>query len=173
MKKFLTVTTLTILVLLLFVPSFSQGLKMKYKDFKGVKQEYRFFAGNSFEMLNLTDEQRDKIEDLQADQHKSMIEYLYKLSLKNFELAELMRKSPDEKKALKLVEEINRIKLDMEKSRISNHFKIRALLNDQQKKIFDENFGFGFGIGRNWNGKFSGKGFMLRDDCPFNDFDED
>uniref|UniRef100_A0A7C3J6T2 Periplasmic heavy metal sensor n=1 Tax=candidate division WOR-3 bacterium TaxID=2052148 RepID=A0A7C3J6T2_UNCW3 len=171
MKKFLTITTLTLLVLLLFVPSYSQGMKIKTKNCEVIKS--KVFADNNFEMLNLTDDQKDKIDDLQAQQHKSMIEYRYKLSLKHFELAELMRKSPDEKKALKLVEEINNIKLDIEKSRISNHFKIRAILNDEQKKIFDKNFGFGFGGFKSYNVKGRGEKIMLRENCPFNDDDED
>ncbi|MEO0233896.1 MAG: Spy/CpxP family protein refolding chaperone [candidate division WOR-3 bacterium] len=170
MKKFLTVTLVALFIAMLFIPSYSQGMKIKNKDFQIVKQkEVKIFA-DDLGFLNLTDDQKDKIDDLRAEQHKNLIELRYKLALKNFELNELMRKSPDEKKALKIVEEIGKIKLDIEKSRITNHFKIRSLLTDEQKKLFDKHFGFnrGWGFGMNYKDGFGkNRGMGFNGDCPF------
>lgn len=177
MKKLLTVSLVAIFIALLFIPSYSQGMKIKDKDFQILKQkEIKIFL-DDFEILNLTDEQKDKIDDLRSEQHKNMIELRYKLSMKNFELNELMRKNPDEKKALKIVEEIGKIKLDIEKSRITNHFKIRSLLTDEQKKIFDKHFGINMGRGFGMNNKFGfsgkNKGMGFNGDCPFLEDNED
>ncbi|MEJ5306752.1 MAG: Spy/CpxP family protein refolding chaperone [candidate division WOR-3 bacterium] len=176
MKKLLTVSLVALFIAVLFIPSYSQGMKIKDKDFQIVKQkEVKIFA-DDFDFLNLTDDQKDKIDDLRAEQHKNLLELRYKLAMKNFELNELMRKSPDEKKALKIVEEIGKIKLDIEKSRITNHFKIRSILTDDQKKLFDKHFGMGMGRGFGMNKMFNfkiNKGMGFNGDCPFLDEDEE
>ncbi|GEM_PF-2592023 len=175
MKKLLTFLSVIVVLTLVFIPSFSQGLNIKNQDFKVLKQ--RYIMADDFDNLKLTVEQKEKIEDLRAENQKKMIELRYKLNIAHFDFQQIMRKNPDEKVLLKKVEEINSIKLEMEKERIKNHFKIRGILTDEQKKIFDLHFGQRLWMG---NGNENGRGMMegyhnrfFGNDRPFGPWNSD
>ncbi len=91
-----------------------------------------------FKGLNLTDEQRSKIEDLHLEMQKKMISMqgdLQKLE-KDFRLMVIDEKVSDSQLQHQL-QKIHDLKLKMELERAKNHRKVRSLLTDDQKKKFD------------------------------------
>ncbi|MCX7696286.1 MAG: Spy/CpxP family protein refolding chaperone [Bacteroidales bacterium] len=92
-------------------------------------------AGYRWEKIpNLTEEQRSKLQQLQIKHEKIMTDLRNSLFEKKAQLHSAMSGSTaDEKKALKLAEEMHAIELNMEKERISHHFAIANLLNNEQK----------------------------------------
>lgn len=91
-----------------------------------------------FKALNLTDEQRSKIEDLHLEMQKKMLSMqgdLQKLE-KDFRLMVIDEKV-SESQLQKQLQKIHDLKLKMALERAKNHRKIRSLLNDEQKKKFD------------------------------------
>ncbi len=91
-----------------------------------------------FKALNLTDEQRSKIEDLHLEMQKKMLSMqgdLQKLE-KDFRLMVIDEKV-SESQLQKQLQKIHDLKLKMALEKAKNHRKIRSLLTDEQKKKFD------------------------------------
>jgi len=91
-----------------------------------------------FKALNLTDEQRSKIEDLHLEMQKKMLSMqgdLQKLE-KDFRLMVIDEKV-SESQLQKQLQKIHDLKLKMALEKAKNQRKIRSLLTDEQKKKFD------------------------------------
>lgn len=83
---------------------------------------------------DLTDDQRTKLQQLQIKHEKTMTDLRNQLAEKRVQLhAAMSGSTADEKKAMKIAEELHVIELNMEKERISHHFAIANLLNNDQK----------------------------------------
>ena len=98
--------------------------------------------GDRFEQmakrLELTDEQKTKIEALQTPHMKKMIAFRNQLGEKQAQKRTLMSaEKPDQKKLNALVDEISNIRADQEKERISHGIEVKSLLTDKQKLKFD------------------------------------
>ena len=98
--------------------------------------------GDRFEQmakrLELTDEQKTKIEALQTPHMKKMIAFRNQLGEKQAQKRTLMSADkPDQKKLNALVDEISKIRADQEKERIGHGIEVKALLTDKQKIKFD------------------------------------
>jgi Spy/CpxP family protein refolding chaperone len=98
--------------------------------------------GDKFEhmakMLELTDEQKSKIEALQTPHMKKMIAFRNQLGEKQAQKRTLMSADkPDQKKINALVDEVSKIRADQEKERINHGLTIKGFLTDDQKVKFD------------------------------------
>ncbi len=89
-------------------------------------------------MLNLTDEQASQISDLRLQLQKEMLPLRSKLITKRNELKLLLTADkPDQGKINQKVEEISKIRTEIQKKQITHRLKIRSLLTEEQRKIFD------------------------------------
>jgi Spy/CpxP family protein refolding chaperone len=98
--------------------------------------------GQGFErmvqVLDLTDEQKTKIEALQVPHMKKMQAYRNQLGEKKAQERTLVTsEKPDSKKINALIEEIGKIQTDMKKAQVAHRLEIRALLTDIQQIKFD------------------------------------
>jgi len=98
--------------------------------------------GDQFErmaiFLELTDEQKIKIEALQTPHMKKMIAFRNQLGEKQAQKRTLMSADkPDQKKLNALVDEVSKIRSNQEKERISHGIEVKTLLTDKQKVKFD------------------------------------
>ena len=104
-------------------------------------------------MLDLTDEQQSQIEDLRLNFEKEKLPLQSKIhELRNDLKLELTKDNYDEKKVNQLLDQIESVRKEMHKKRISHMRSVRSILNDDQKKKFDmhilsdRNFGYDGGM---------------------------
>lgn len=143
-RRIITTLILTAVLLSAFaIPAMAKG--NMNNDARPIEQ-FKNGAGRMIEPLNLTEEQMDKMQQMRFENQKWMIDMKAKLEHKMLELREYTHMNPNEKKALAVAEEIGKLRTEMEKNRISQHFKMRNLLTAEQKEIFD-NMGFMGGMG--------------------------
>ncbi len=89
-------------------------------------------------MPDLTDEQEQKISDLRTAYVKEMNTYRSDLSIKRAELQKLQTADDaDMNKINSKIDEIGKIMTEMSKSKAAHHQKVRALLTDEQRVLFD------------------------------------
>lgn len=97
------------------------------------------FRGRMMEKLNLTDEQKDKVEQLRIEHQKAMIDLRADMQKKNLALKELTSKGNYSRADyLNLVNDISSARNKIEAARANHRMDIYSLLDDQQKKIFDK-----------------------------------
>lgn len=103
------------------------------------KFQKKHFKTNMIEKLNLTDEQKESISDLKSAHQKEMIDLKADLQKKMIDMKET-RKDPklSREKLISAVEEINTIKNKIAISRVNHGMDVYELLNDEQKKIWQE-----------------------------------
>ena len=88
--------------------------------------------------LNLTEEQKSKIEELRLAHHKKILPLKTDLNNKKTELKLLMAiDNPDMKKIESVIEEMGKIKVQIHKSCIQHKLEVRKLLTPEQQKKFD------------------------------------
>ena len=101
--------------------------------------------------LNLTDEQSAKIEAIKLASSEGFIARRNKINELEAQLNSAMTgETINKAQANNLIEEIAKLKAENQKARVDDHFKIRALLTDQQKVIMDQH--------RSQSGRFGGRG---------------
>ena len=92
-----------------------------------------------FDQLDLTDEQKDKIEGLNLESSKEAIQIQNQMREKEAQLTTLLTQENVEKnKVNNLINEIGKLKSESRKDRVDTHLKIKALLTEKQKIIFDQ-----------------------------------
>lgn len=154
---------ITAILLITFSASLAQpfGARMKGNG------QYRM---DKYEKLNLSDDQKDEIQELRFDHQSKMIEIRAEFKKTTLELRRLLTSSDLEKKEyLSLVEKRNNIRSKMELEKAEHRLNVLSLLTDEQKKLWNEDRiidegGNRKGFGRNRN-SFGIKGFGARRDC--------
>lgn len=145
MKK-LTLTLITVAMgLLLSVPVFAFG--PGYGSGQGRGFGYHQEAG--LWRLNLTDEQKTKIEALQIAQQKEVRPIREKMFDKSVELRRLwLQANPDRDKILVLQKEVRTLRDQIEDRSTVLRLEIRKLLTpEQQEKLAGAGWGRGMGFG--------------------------
>lgn len=113
--------------------------------------------------LNLTEEQQNKIEQLRIDNQKAMIDLRADMQKQRLAMKELMQKGNYTRADyLNMVNQMNASRDKIATAMANHRMDVYELLNDQQKKIFNEHpmMGGRFGEGR---GMFDGNGPMGMD----------
>lgn len=152
MKTKFLLALVTIFALSLFTDSFAQMERMKMRERMRDRIE---------EKLNLTDSQKDKIEELRINHQKKMIDLKANLEKKKVELRALRNSDKlNRGELLKLTKEISDIKNSMAVEMANHQMDIYELLDNNQKQIWRE-MRPGFGMK-------NGKGFRMH-----RHFDED
>jgi len=123
---------------------------------------YRYGAGieDDYYDLNLTREQIEKIDKLELELEKELSPLISKLRSNYMELDELeARGRYDPTKIKKIWDIINKLEDDIQNREISHEKKIRDLLTQEQRIIFDSYYGYG--LNPNGRGGF-GRGYFGR-----------
>jgi len=110
--------------------------------------------------LNLTREQMEKIDKLELELERELSPLISKLRSNYMELDELEAQGGyDPTKIKKILDMTNKLEDDIENKEISHEKKIRDLLTQEQRIIFDSYYGYGLdpndrsGFGRGYFGR--------------------
>ncbi len=96
------------------------------------------FRGKMFEKLNLTDQQKDKIEQLRLKNQEEMIDLRADMQKKQLAVKELqMKGNYSRSDYLNLVKDLNASRDNIDVARANHRMDIYELLTDQQKEIFN------------------------------------
>lgn len=122
---------------------------------------------NGCKMLDLTDEQEEKIDDLRTEHMKTMLPLRNELNEKRARLhtlrtAEKYNASETEK----VLEEMSNIKLKMAKERENHKQEVRSLLTEEQRLKFDMHRGNKHHK-RGFKGHVGSRGKSYGGDCPY------
>jgi Spy/CpxP family protein refolding chaperone len=91
--------------------------------------------------LNLTEEQKLKVQQINLDREKEMIKIQSAIQLKRVELKEILaEKQVNTSKLTTITEEIGKLELQVKKMRTENWIKVNSLLNDTQKEVWKKHF---------------------------------
>ena len=123
-----------------------------------------FFKGKMLEKLNLTDEQKSKIEDARLAHQKQMIDLKANLQKKLLALKELrVKDNLDRSSVIAAVKDINQARNDIALARANNLMDFYEILTPEQRKTVKDNIGFFREFGQNnrwnmWGGEGHGRG---------------
>ena len=94
------------------------------------------------DMLDLSEEQMGKIEDINIQHQKGQIQVRNQIREKEAQLrTQMTQDNIDQARVFILIDEIGKLRTESMKSRTEAHIKIRALLTDKQKILFDQRTG--------------------------------
>ena len=133
MKKIALISGMVV-VLLFF---FSNGLYAQRvsRDDPGIEEDYYG--------LNLTQEQKEKIDKLELELEKELSPLISRLRSSYAELDELeAQRSPDPAKIAKIWDVIYELEEDIRNRDLSYEDKVRDLLTNDQKVVFDSYYGY-------------------------------
>ncbi len=131
MKKISVIGTLAVAIIL--------AAAVNFYPQKADRPGGQGLRGQMFMKLNLTEEQKDKIEQLRIEHQKTMIDLRADMQKKRLAMEELMQKGNYTRTDfLKAISDINASKDKIETARANNRMDVYDLLNDQQKKIFND-----------------------------------
>lgn len=92
------------------------------------------------EKLNLTEEQRKTMQEMRLKHKKELIPIQGKLKEKQLDLkAEMMADEPNQSKINAIVDDIAKLRAELQKKKIAHRLAIRNILTDEQRKIWDAN----------------------------------
>jgi len=98
-------------------------------------REPRFEMAKKFEMLDLTKEQREEIENARVEMRKKIIPLRAEIELKQIDLENEMRADePNRTKIMKITEEISNLKLKIQQTRIDQMLKTHSILTPDQRE---------------------------------------
>lgn len=104
------------------------------------------------DMLELTDEQEQQIETIRIDNSNNCKDLEAQIEILRAEKHRLMIADKPDVKAIDLkIEEMNTVRLTLQKNRTATHLAIRALLTDKQKAIYDTHRGNSHRSGKGMN----------------------
>lgn len=148
MKKLTLIFMAVVLGVLLTLPAFAFGPRGGHGPggcYQGncPRGDHDYYPDKMFKKLNLTDEQKNKIEALVTAREKEIRPIREKMFDKSVELRRLwLHENPDKDKILALQKEARTLRDKMEDKSTALRFEIRKILTpEQQAKL--ANFGWG------------------------------
>jgi len=146
MKKLIS-TTVIFMSLLLTMPAFASGPdsgKCTCDD-----QDFGYHHSSIWQKLNLSDEQRNKIDDLWISVQKEIRPLREKMYDKSMELRRLwLQASPDKDKIEAAQKELRKLRDSISDKITSVRLQMRKILTpEQNKKLADSRWGSGMGYG--------------------------
>ncbi|MCI0705935.1 MAG: Spy/CpxP family protein refolding chaperone [Ignavibacteriae bacterium] len=125
-QLFLTILFLT----LIGATAFSQEGQMRRGEPRRMEMEKR---------LNLSDDQRDQIQQLRTEFQKQQITQRGKIQLARIELRELLRADKPDKSAIeKKIQETSQLQAQQQIARVNHMLTVRNVLTPEQQKIMRE-----------------------------------
>ena len=122
-----TKLTAILVILMMSVGMFAQGQGNQYPSEPKILKV----------IPDLSQDQQEKIKEYHTEMIKTITPLKAELQAKQAELDVLMTKDSDLKEKEAIVKEIGDIKYNMQMARIEYHDKVRSLLNDDQKAVYD------------------------------------
>ncbi len=120
--------------------------------------------------LNLSAEQKEELQKMRLDFQKEMLPLKTKLQTKMLEFRQLRLENAETEKINAKIDEIAQVRAELQKKSYAHHLEVRKILNEEQKKIFDNacaHFGthmgsghMGFGRSMDCKGSHHGHGKM-------------
>jgi Spy/CpxP family protein refolding chaperone len=108
---------------------------------------------------NLTAEQVSKIQKLKLEFEKGMLPLRQKMQTLNLDMKSLMAEGADLAKLGAKIDEMSKVRAEMQKKGLAHQQQIRSLLTDEQKTYFDRRAcGISFGCGAGGHGAECGEG---------------
>lgn len=136
-KKYVKSSLVVALALLLSMSMYAQYGQGRHGERQG-QRERQGERGNFLEMLELSEEQEAKIEDLRLSHLENMLTNRNELDEKKAKLNSLSTEKTVDMKAINsLIEEIGTLKTEMMKEKEAHHQEIRKILTDEQRIKFD------------------------------------
>jgi Spy/CpxP family protein refolding chaperone len=134
-NRILTITLLAVAVAA--ASAFGQA-KTEKKIVKHVTAEKAAPAPKGPCGLDLTDEQRKKIDAMDLETEKALLPLRGQIEVRNAELKQLMlADKPDAAAVEKKIDEIGGLKMQIEKKRVLQQLAVRGLLTPEQRVDFD------------------------------------
>jgi len=91
------------------------------------------------DQLNLTDDQKSKIDEIKLASGKNSLQRQNKINELEAQLTSAITQDKvDKSKVNSLIDEIGKLRTENRKARMDDHLKIRELLTDNQRIIFDQ-----------------------------------
>ena len=113
------------------------GFNKNYGHGRGYDERSKY--QRLFDRLDLKDEQKDKIEGLNLESRKEAIQIQNQMREKEAQLTTLLiQENVEKNKVNNLIDEIGKLKSESRKDRVDTHLKIKALLTEKQRIIFDQ-----------------------------------
>jgi Spy/CpxP family protein refolding chaperone len=104
------------------------------------------YQQRGLDMLDLSEDQKTKIEDIRLQFEKNQIQSSNQIREKQAQLRTLLTQdNVDKTKVFGLIDDIGNLRTEGWKARTEAHIKIRSLLTDKQKVQFDQHPGGSFG----------------------------
>jgi Spy/CpxP family protein refolding chaperone len=131
---------IAVLILVSFIAITAQPAPRGERGMCGSKEMN--FKHMMMEKLNLTDEQKDNIQNIHLNLEKEIVDLKANIQKNRIELKQLMIGDKLNKNDITaLIVENNEIQGKIKKLKIDNWFKIYSQLDDSQKSIFKKSFG--------------------------------
>jgi Spy/CpxP family protein refolding chaperone len=131
----------TIIVTSLFLLNLNTALAQRGQGRQGVRMQDDPRMNQKCEQMipDLTEEQENKISELRTSHMKNMLEDRNLLNENRAKLRTLQTQdNPDMDAIHSLIEEMGKIRTEMQKERASHHQEIRSMLSEEQKLYFDK-----------------------------------
>lgn len=131
------------IVLIIAIVGLYSGTAYSQKKSSAKPFKKEFFRQQMLNKLNLTDEQKTKIEDARLNHQKQMIDLKANLEKKMLALKELRVKGNlNRNDVIAAVKDINLAKNDIAIARANNMMDIYDILTPEQRKIWKDNMDF-------------------------------
>ena len=119
------------------------GLSLSLMAQKQTKhQQFQHGEKSAFGMLNLTEDQKSEMKVIHLAQLKELQPLKDELLINKAKINALVNNdNPNMKEIVSLVEANGKILTEMQVSQIESKIKVRSLLNDEQKMMFDAHSG--------------------------------
>ena len=140
MKKIISrhIIILGAVLLMLTSSAFAQPGRMTQPDMQEQRIQNMEHEKNMPMISDLTDMQREQIDKLRTEHLKVMLPLKNQVTEKEAKLQTLSTAENIDMKAInKLIEEIGQVKIKMMKEQAVQHQKIRKLLTESQRLVFD------------------------------------
>lgn len=128
--------TMSLCLVSLFV-ILSTGYAQKYHHgmSPGQQNRHRFQMQKKFQMLDLTNEQKENIDAVKDETKRKIIPIRADIELKRIDLENEMKvDEPNRNKIMKMTEEISDLQLKIKQTAIDEKLKINATLTPEQKE---------------------------------------
>ena len=120
------VFTLFLSVSLVFSQPMGKGMRPDFDSGKRLMKQ-----------LDLSIEQMNQMKKLRLEHQKEMLPIQTKIKTARLEMETLKLDQADQNSVEKKIEDIGKLKIELQKKRYAHHQAVREILTDEQKAIFD------------------------------------
>jgi hypothetical protein len=124
----------------------------------GFAQQRRLLRMSPFYDFGLTSEQINKIEEMELKFQQEVLPFETDLEKQYLELRRMIAQNEKQAKIDAKFDRIDKLEIELDQRYQTHRMKIRGLLTDEQKMLYDQQGGFGMGLGLGY-GRGYGQGY--------------